>query len=253
MVLTHHTAEALDALGPVWYYTYGFEGDGLPGRQRVFMVRPGYTDERLAAAIRRHSGEWWMLGNEPNDPHQDDLSPGAYAAFYQRVEGTIGRLAPRARVMPAGISNADWRWTESFRESYREQYEQYPRVDAWNVHDYVLEPNRDQLDVEEFQRRIIAFREWMDGIGEGHKPLLLTEFGALFGTGQPGRPVEDPARVVAYIEETVAWLQATEHVQAWSWFADHTHGQFNGDLYDASGELTPIGEAYRRAIARSSP
>ena len=194
-----------------------------------------------------------MVGNEPNDPHQDHLSPGAYAAFYHRVERAIRHRAPMAGVVPAGISNADWRWAEAFRASYQAQYGRYPRVDAWNIHVYVLEPDSDQLDVGEFKRRIISFREWMDAIGEGHKPLLLTEFGALFGTGLAGRPAEDPDQLVGYVEETVAWLQATEHVQAWSWFADYTRGQFNGDLYDASRELTSVGEAYRRVIGRHSP
>ena len=149
------------------------------------MVNPNFSEVRLEDALGRHRSGWWILGNEPNDPNQDDLSPGAYAAFYHRAEGLIRRADPKAHVTPAGISNADWRWAEAFRESYREQYGRYPRVDAWNIHDYVLEPDRDQLDVAEFQRRIIAFHTWMEESGEGDKPLLLTEFGALFGPDQP--------------------------------------------------------------------
>ena len=253
VVVTHQSTEALDRLGPVWYYTYGFWGADLPGHQRLFMVRPNFSEERLLQALSDHRAEWWILGNEPNDPHQDDLSPGTYAAFYHRVEGLIGRVDPKAHVTPAGISNADWRWAEAFRESYREQHGRYPRVDAWNIHDYVLEPDRDQLDVAEFQRRIIAFRTWMEETGERDKPLFLTEFGALFGSGQTGRPAEDPERVVAYMQETVEWLRETDYVQSYSWFADFTKGQFGGDLYDSEARLTPYGVAYRRANGWSTP
>ena len=243
-------AEALDALGPVWYYSYGYEGTHLPGHQRLYLVPPGYSSAQLRSALRQHPTAWWLVGNEPNDPHQDDLSPGAYAALYHRVSSQADAVAPGARVAPAGIANADWRWAEAFREAYRVQYGRYPRVDAWNIHNYVLEPERDQLDVAEFQRRILAFREWMARIGEANTPLLLTEFGVLYGTGRLGRPPEDPARVVAYIEAVVAWLRETDHVQGWSWFASYTEGQFNGDLYDELGGLTRFGEAYQRAIGR---
>ena len=136
-----------------------------------------------------------MVGNEPNDPHQDDLSPGAYAAFFHRFATAARAADPTVRMASAGIANADCEWAAAFRDSYREQYGEYPAVDAWNIHNYILEPDRDQLDLAEFQRRIVAFRTWMDEIGEGDKPLFLSEFGALFGLseGHLGRSAEDGA------------------------------------------------------------
>ncbi len=240
--------EALEQLGPIWYYTYGFEGPVYPHHHRVLMVLPHYDEDRLIAVMRQHPGSWWMVGNEPNDPYQDNLSPEAYAAFYRRFETLARGVDPTARLMTAGIANADWRWAGAFCEAYRQAYGRNPRVDAWNIHNYVLEPERSQLDQTLFRERVIAFRQWMAEVGEEHTPLVLSEFGVLMGQEQYDTRYEPPEAIIAYMQETVAWLRATEHVQAWAWFANHTGGAFNGDLYDAQERLTPYGLAYQDAI-----
>ncbi len=239
----------LDAIGPVWYYTYGFEGASIPGHERVYLVRPGYDPSALRQALRRDRGAWWIVGNEPNDPYQDNLSPAAYAAFYQRFVSEARRWDSTCRLVPAGIANCDWEWAQAFREAYRQAEGEYPPVDAWNVHNYILEPERDQLDLAEFQRRIVAFRAWMAEIGAQDTPLWLTEFGALYGTGQDGRPPQDLEQAAAYMASTVEWLAAGDQVQRWAWFATRTAGQFYGDLYDEAGLLTALGETYRDAVA----
>ncbi len=241
------TSQALDAFGGIWYYTYSFEGPVDARHHRVMMVLPHDDEARLAEAMRRNPGRWWIVGNEPNDPYQDNLSPQAYAAFYRRFERLAQRLDPTARLMTAGIANADWQWAQAFRVAYRQAYGRYPRVDAWNVHNYILEPDRSQLDQEAFRARLIAFRAWMDRVGEGDKPLVLSEFGVLMGLERHDTRYEPPEAIAAHIGETVAWLYGTDYVQAWAWFANDTSGLFNGDLY-AGEQLTPYGEAYRDAI-----
>jgi len=248
VVVGDTSAEQLGALGPVWYYDYGFSTEGKAGHQRVYLVPLRYDEAQMVRTARKVPGTWWMVGNEPNDPNQDNLSPNTYAAVYRRVESALAEAGAEVHLMPGGLANADWEWADAFRESYRAQFGDYPEVDAWNIHNYVLEPDRDQLDVGEFQHRIIGFRAWMAAIGEGHKPLFLTELGALYGTGRHGRPPEDPKRIVAYIGQVVPWLARTDHVQCWSWFATDTNGQFNGDLY-FDGELSIYGRAYSEASA----
>lgn len=242
------SSQALDQLGVVWYYTYSFDGPADPRHHRVWMVLPHYDEARLREVLRQHPGGWWIVGNEPNDPYQDNLSPEAYAAFYRRFEDLARRVDPTARLISAGIANADWQWADAFRDAYRRAYGRYPRVDAWNVHNYVLEPDLRQLDREVFFGRLIAFRQWMDRAGEGHKPLVLGEFGVLMGLERHDARYEPPEEIVAFIRDTVSWLYATEHVQAWAWFANDTSGLFNGDLYDAEERLTLYGQAYREAI-----
>lgn len=248
VVVNEVTAEQLDLLGPVWYYRYGYEGEELRGHARVLLVRPHFDSVAVRQALRQHPGAWWLVGNEPNDPFQDNLSPAAYAAFYHRFARLAWGVDRSCHLVPAGIANADWRWAQAFRDSYVQQYGEPPRVAAWNIHNYILEPDRDQLELSEFQARVIAFRQWMAQVGEADKPLLLTEFGVLFGAGLGGRPAEDPARIEAFVRGAVAWLASTEYVQGWAWFANHTGGQFNGDLYLDNGELSVFGELYREAL-----
>jgi hypothetical protein len=240
-------AAELDPFGPVWYYQYGFDGPDAPGHMRVYLVRPGWDDAALRRAARTHPGAWWLIGNEPNDPNQDNLSPGAYAAVYRRASGLLLRADRSAQVAPAGIANADWRWADAFREAYRSEYGRYPRVAAWNIHNYILEPEHTQSDVALFEQRILDFRAWMDRIGAGSAPLLLTEYGVLYGTGCCGRPLEEPALGVAFLRETTRWLSETDHVQAWAWFSLDSQSQFNGDLL-AGGVLTAFGAAYHAEL-----
>ena len=189
-----------------------------------------------------------MVGNEPNDPYQDNFSPAAYAAFYHRFARIARRYDPTARLMVAGIANADWQWAEAFREAYHRDHRVYPRVDAWNVHNYVLEPQVSQLDQDLFRHRLIAFRAWMSDIGEGDRPLILSEFGVLMGQERHDTRYESPEAITAYIHETVRWLHETDYVQSWSWFASYTSGLFHGDLYDQAEQLTFYGQAYRDAL-----
>lgn len=249
VVVNPATAEQLDLLGPVWYYSYDYEGEALSGHRRVLLIRPHFDSSEVRRALRQNPGAWWLVGNEPNDPFQDNLSPTTYAAFYNRVETLAWDVDRSASLVPAGIANADWRWAQAFLDSYMQQYGEEPRIAAWNIHNYILEPDRDQLDVSEFQARVIAFREWMSAAGEDDKPLLLTEFGVLFGTGLGGRPPVDPMQSRAFVLQVVEWLAVSDYVQGWSWFANNTGGQFNGDLYLDSGELSDFGVSYRDALS----
>ncbi len=241
-------SQALDQMGTVWYYAYHYVGTADTRHHRVFVALPHHDESSLIATMRRYPGSWWMVGNEPNDPYQDNLSPTTYAAFYHRFARIAQRADPMARLMSAGIANADWQWAEAFREAYHQAHGAYPRIDAWNVHNYVLEPDHSQLDQDVFRQRLIAFRTWMSHIGEDDKPLVLSEFGVLMGQERHDTRYEPPEAINAYIHETVRWLHETDYVQSWAWFASHTSGLFNGDLYDQSDQLTPYGKAYRDAL-----
>lgn len=254
VVLAGVSSETLGALGPVWYYQYGFEGEDIPGHMRVMLVRPHTRSDELAEAMRRRTDAIWLVGNEPNDPFQDALSPCAYARFFYWVEQIAARSDWGARLVPAGIADADTAYAQAFLDCYRASYGREPRLAAWNVHNYILDEGLSQYDVVVFQERIEQFRAWMEDVGHGHLPLLLTEYGVLYGSGCCDRPVEPPDEGVAFLRATTRWLQETDHVQAWAWFClDSRSGglvsQFNGDLLTAEGALSPFGRAYAELVA----
>ena len=97
--------------------------------------------------------------------------------------------------------------------------------------------------------RILAFRHWMEKIGDGHKPLFLTEFGVLYGNGCCDRPVDPQDKLVAFMRESIAWLEQPRAVDAWAWFATYSE-LYNGSLMSPQGELNGAGRAYRELQAR---
>lgn len=243
------TAAQLDALGPVWYMDWDWKTPTLAGHERLYVIGCAEVKAdrgRIPAAMRASGSAWWSLGNEPNDPNQDNRTPEEYAELYHIFEGWA-QEAPRCGVLPAGIANADWQWAEAFREAYRERYGRYPRVDGWNIHNYILEPGLDPYDVDEFGRRILAFRRWMERIGDGEKPLFLSEFGVLYGNGCCDRPVDPPEKIQAFMRASVAWLRESRAVDCWAWFATYSK-LYNGSLMTVDGELNELGEAYRQLV-----
>jgi len=243
------TAAQLDAIGPVWYMDWRWDPPTLEGHERLHVIRcwEVRTDRgAIAAAMQASGSAWWSLGNEPNDPNQDNVSPEEYAQLYHAFEGWA-RGARRCRILPAGIANADWKWAEAFRQAFHERYGRYPRADGWNIHNYILEPGLDPYDVGEFQRRILAFRHWMETIGDGHKPLFLTEFGVLYGDGCCGRPVDPPEKIQTFMENAVRWLLDSEVVTCWAWFSTH-YELYNGDLLTREAQLTDLGARYSKLI-----
>jgi hypothetical protein len=239
------TAAQLDAFGAVWYMDWGWRTPTLAGHERLYVIWSGevQTDRgQIPAAMRASGASWWALGNEPNDPNQDNRTPEEYAELYHIYEGWAAK-APRCGILPAGIANADWEWAQAFREAYREKYGRYPRCDGWNIHNYILEPGLDPYDVAEFGRRIVAFKRWMESIGDGDKPLFLTEFGVLYGNGCCDRPVDPPDKLETFMHDAVQWLQDSDVVSGWAWFATYTK-LYNGSLMTPAGDLNSLGEAY---------
>ena len=243
------TAAQLDALGPVWYMDWGWQTPTLDGHERLYVIRCGQVEKdqgAIPATMRASGSAWWSLGNEPNDPHQDNVSPEKYAELYYIFEGWASG-ARRCHILPAGIANADWEWAQAFREAFLERYGRYPRVDGWNIHNYILEPGLDPYDVSEFQRRILAFSRWVGVIGDQGKPLFLTEFGVLYGDGCCGRPVDPPEKIQAFMWDTTRWLLDTDVVTCWAWFATYCE-LYNGDLMTKDGQLNDLGEIYRELV-----
>ncbi len=237
--------EELNQLGNVWYVDYGHRGDVLGRHRRLFLVEARSNWDSAYAIAGAHRGEWWQFGNEPNDPNQDNLSPVEFARRYHEFYLGLERVDPSARVLVGGIADADWRWMDSFRENYRIAFRRYPYVDGWSIHNYLLDHCEDATDVQQFTSRIMAFREWMTRIGASRQPLLLTEYGVLYGSGCCSCPPIEPDQVVGFMRATTRWMLQSNSVQGWAWFAVRTGGRFNGDLFSDRAELTVYGNAYK--------
>lgn len=237
---------ALDRFGPVWYYDFTAEGADRPGHARLLMIRPWDAPANLGPLVAAHPGHWWVVGNEPNDPHQDNQTPAAYARYFVRTAMRIRAADPTAGIIVAGLADADTAWADRFLAAYRQISPKRSDIDAWNIHNYLLD-GPSQYDQGRFKNRIIDFRKWMAAAGERDKPLLLTEFGVLYGAGCCDRPRDVPERGHDFMRGVLAWLETTRLVDAWSWFTlDSGDQQFNGDLLYAPGStgLSLFGQIY---------
>jgi len=241
-------AAELDQLGSVWYVDYDFRGAVLDRHPRLFLVEARADLNQAFAIAKVQRGEWWQFGNEPNDPNQDNLSPAEYARRYREFYFGLKRADPSARVIAAGIADADWSWADAFRENYRAAFGRNPSIDGWSVHNYLLDHCEDATDAEKFKERLTAFRAWMARVGDADKPLLLTEYGVLYGNGCCECPAIAPDAVVDFMQRTTRWMNESRPAQSWAWFAVRTAGRFNGDLFDERGSITKFGLAYRELV-----
>ncbi len=249
-----------------------------------WLVRP--VIERVRQIARRYPGQIWVLGNEPDVIWQDNLPAEVYAEAYHDLYEAIKAADPSAQVSPAAISQAtDIRlaYLDRVLAEYQRRYHQPLPSDLWTVHGFVLREERgswgvdippgfdydlgrdysieDHGRLDLFQEHIMDFRQWMKANGYRDQPLGLTEFGILM-PDDLGFSSEFRAQ---YLRATFDWLatasdlqtgnpaDANRLVQYWAWFslADTLYPAPN--LADISkGQLTPLGEAFRDYMDRSS-
>ena len=239
----------------------------------------------LANAILGNPGVIWIIGNEPDRIDvQDDMEPHVYAAAYNELYHLIKTADPTARIAAGTIvqpTPVRLLYLDMILSSYVEQFGKPMPVDAWNIHNFILnEVSCDYDDtrcwgaeippgvnadfgerltiddtdnMELFAERIIRFRQWMKNRGYGHLPLYLTEYGILMPPDL-GFPAE---RVNAFMNASYDYMLTAKDpllgyaaddyrlVQNWSWFSIYDPG-FNGDLFnpDPPYDMTAVGQNF---------
>lgn len=215
-----------------WYSFTPGATSTVPGAEQIEMARPPTTPAALAARAQRHSGAWWLMGNEPNVPTQDNLGPVAYATWYRESTSAIRAVDPRARfIAPNGlnwdatctaclgyVNSHDW--SDQFLDTYIASYGEVPPIDVWGMHVYDLDwTNVPLVNATRGMAQIEGGRAWLESRPEmAGKPIWLTEFGVIFGfesfelrdvNGQQmALPIGDrqQAAIDIYINDTMTWL-----------------------------------------------
>ena len=189
---------------------------------------------RLESMVDAHPGSLWLVGNEPDCIHQDNVLPEDYAGIYHQIYTIIKDRDPTARVSPGGIVQPTplrLAWLDRVLDEYaRLNGDALMPVDVWNIHNAILQEvskdcdpynawgadippgfsdcygvlreMEDNDDLGIFTQQIWDFRAWMSERGYAGYPLILTEFGVLM-------PFEsfDVARVNAFMDATFAFLR----------------------------------------------
>lgn len=186
--------DVLRALGVSWWYTYA-PAPPIPGTHRLELTRPPSVGTDLAARAQANPGAYWLMGNEPNVPGQDNVTPAAFATWYHDTAQAILAADPSAHFVGPNLLNWDVTctgcegyttahvWSDSFLAAYQAQYGAAPRIDVWGMHVYDLDwENPPLIHTQTSFDQIQSARAWLDAQPTlANTPIWITEFGVIFG------------------------------------------------------------------------
>ncbi len=190
----------LNTLQMGWWYEFTGSDTNPAGYNKVLLIRtpqdglPKSASE-LRAMTTKNPGAHWMIGNEPNVPGQDDVTPSRYAELFNYYATNIKAMDPNAKLVGPNVLNWDdtcsacggftsgHEWTSSFRSGYQTRYGAEPPIDVWGIHSYYI--NWGKLPMVDYQisiKQLTAMREYLNAISaHATKPIWITEFGVIWG------------------------------------------------------------------------
>ena len=281
----------ISLLGPDWYVDFGFRADPPPlfkveYAQTVRLSESGYAPNQatIEKYARAQPGALWLIGNEPDAPAQDCVTPQTYAQLYHDLYGIIKGADPTAKVAIGGVVQATplrLQYLDMILDEYETLYDgiKIP-VDVWNVHGFILQEKKndwgcqipcgitgvtqgmlytidDHDNMTIFTEQIRRFRIWMNERGERNKPLIVSEYGILM----PEELGFNEPRVEAFMLATFDYFRTATSavgfpedgnrlVQAWCWYSlddDYFEGYHSySHLFNPdTKQLTALGRAYR--------
>lgn len=232
------------------------------GVDRAFLlsVREGYVvdPQGLGSQVDANPGAMWLIGNEPDCIHQDNVRPEEYARIYHDLYTFIKDRDPASQISPGGIVQPTplrLEWLDRVLTAYQARYGGAMPVDAWNIHNAILNEmdcdyddrncwgaeippgidapfgverdpqDNDNMDI--FGGQIWAFREWMAKRGYRGFPLIVTEYGILM----PEWLGFNAERVTEFMGNTFDFFSTVTDpnlgdptdgyrlVQRWAWFS----------------------------------
>ena len=211
---------------------------------------PNWTN--LENAVKANPGSTWLIGNEPECPNQDAVTPEVYAVRYHEAYTQIkgwdatAQIAIGAIVQPTPLR---FRWLEKAMAAYQQNHGVKMPVDVWNIHVQILQegspqnPNAgagvpvgidpvaeglvprqyslpDNADPEILKTMVLDFRDWMAAQGERNKPLIISEMGVLYpsiylveGGSEVERQQRGDRAIELFMAETFDWLYHTTDAQ----------------------------------------
>lgn len=233
----------LGMLAPGWYSDWAFSASpAMPADMQSAALRPDYAQlirvsdrqwppdwSAVQNAVELNTGSLWMIGNEPECPNQDAVTPAVYAARYREAYQRIKGWDPTAQIANGAIVEVTplrLAWLGQVLAAYQTAYGEAMQVDVWNIHVQILsegneegdakagagvpvfaageEPEgvwpryytdlRDNASLPIFKSMVLEFREWMYDQGQSDRELIISEMGVLYPSDYlaPDDAVGDP-------------------------------------------------------------
>lgn len=207
-----------------------------------------------------------------------------YAELYHYFYTTIKATDPTAKVAIGGISQPSplrMQYLDKILSHYNTKYGQQFPTDLWSIHFYYMNEEKCEwgadippfatdtskawklsikdfekgvpLDVTKLETNLRNFRQWMKNNNYQNTPLIITEYGVL-ATPDFGGPYTNENAATFFNKMATLFRTATDIntgysadgkrlVQMWNWFSTY-HDEFGGNLFDANGNLSIIGQAF---------
>lgn len=272
-------------LGAEWYFDWGTKktpkSNDLEYWQTIRVNENGYSpsNEEIVYILKNYPGYTWIIGNEPDNLHQDNTSPQKYAEIYHELYYLIKKNDRTAKVAIAGVSQptpSRLAYLDLVLDSYETRFGEKLPVDWWNVHAYVLREEQeswgaglpvgvlsaenklyeieDHGDIQLFQQNLINFRKWLKEKGYQETPLAITEYGILL----PDEFGFDQEFIADYLLAVNQWMidykdpeigfpqDEYRIIQKFAWFSlsDSSFPDANLANFE-EGTLTLVGEAFQ--------
>jgi len=281
-------------LGAGWYLDWAVQPrypDQKPEHWQMVRlgegcISPNETAIRWLAS--RYPGSVWVIGNEPDNIWQDNLTPEAYAQAYHDLYAWIKEADSSAAIAVGGVTQGTalrLAYLDRVLNAYAARYGESMPVDWWTIHGFVLREERaswgaaippgftltnqgelyeiaDVGNLTYFKKHIVDFRTWMAVRGYQDKPLAITEFGILL----PEDYGFTPEVVASYLAQTFTWLDEARDagigypqdddrlVQRWAWFSLYDKLYYGSNLAHLEADaLTDIGLAFRKFVEERRP
>ena len=211
---------------------------------------PTWINFLKAKGSLQHS--YWMIGNEPNVPGQDDTPPAVYAKTLHDMVAAIKAVDAGATIIGPNVLNWNYTcngcpgytpgqtWFQQMEDAYTNLYQAALPFDAYSMHTYSLDWSSLPLinhsrDVAQIQ----AMRTYLDANPDTrNKPMWLTEFGVIWGydglgftkdaNGNQKAVPQGTLRtdlITQYFNDTLTWLKANAlRLNLARWFIYTSYG-----------------------------
>jgi hypothetical protein len=260
--------------------------DGVQFAQMVRVHGDGFAPDLkvITATARLNPGSLWLIGNEPDVPLQDNVTPEQYAPVYHKLYTTVKALDPTAQIAVGGLGQPTrlrLAYLDRVLQIYQDLYGTEMPVDVWNIHAFILREERgawgvgippglkvdqgrlyevvDHDNMAIFRAQIVDFRRWMAEHGQRAKPLIVTEYGILM----PEAYGFTPERVTQFMTQTFNYFLTARDpqlgdpaddnrlVQSFVWFSSGDKTFPAGNLFNPDTlATTPVGQAFKQYLAQ---
>ncbi len=229
--------DKLRAAGARWSYNWTYRVPAsTPGLDNVPMIRSAASISDAAISTLtagRVNGDYrYLLGfNEPDGANQADMTPTQAANLWPQLQKTGLVLGSPAPAVPTNG------WLKEFMGIAKKRG---LKVDFIALHFYA------QLTDDKALARI---KSQIELIRQNYgKPIWVTEIGIIDRRTVQGSTATNWARAVKMMRSLTAMLDSKSYVQRYAWMTDKSTTRPLlkwSTLYDANGQLTPLGTAYR--------